>query len=223
MSCAGNTIARSLALVAIGTIVAFADWGIRPLKLTLGGPGAGNGGTQASQTTPPVDAGAGAGQADAPPDALPDTPPDIGDGADAPDGSDPQVVTPAPFDAAALGAEIGTADAYQLWASGEVVFVDARPQKDYLAGHIPDAYLVPAETIDQGRLGEMMEVGMVDPSVRVVVYCEGGACDASHLVALTLQDMGFDKIHIDIDGFPAWQAAGYEVQTGPDAELGDVP
>lgn len=219
MSCAGNTIARSLALVAIGTIVAFADWGIRPLKLTLGGSGAGDDGAQKSQIAPPDDApddtGAGAGQAD--------TPPSIGDGPDTPDGADPQAVTPAPFDAAALGVEIGTADAYQLWASGEVVFVDARPQKDYLAGHIPYAYLVPAETIDQGRLGDMMEIGGVDPSVRVVVYCEGGACDASHLVALTLQDMGFDKIHIDIDGFPAWQAAGYEVQTGSDTVLGDVP
>lgn len=219
MSCVGNTIARSLALVTIGTIVAFADWGIRPLKLTLGGSGAGDEGTQASQTAPPDDApddaGAGAGQAD--------TPPDTGDGADAPDGSDPQTVASPPFDASALGAEIGTADAYQLWASAEVVFVDARPQKDYLAGHIPYAYLVPAETIDQGRLGAMMELGGVDPSMRVVVYCEGGACDASHLVALTLQDLGFDKIHIDIDGFPAWQAAGHEVETGPDQVLGDVP
>lgn len=221
MSCVGNTIARSLALVAIGTLVAFADWGIRPLKLTLGGPGAADDGSHMSQTAPLGDApddtgeGEGAGQAD--------TPPSTADGPDTPDGSDPQTVASTPFDASALGVEIGTADAYQLWASGEVVFVDARPQKDYLAGHIPYAYLVPAETIDQGRLGDMMEFGGVDPSMRVVVYCEGGACDASHLVALTLQDMGFDKIHIDVDGFPAWQAAGYEVQTGSDTVLGDVP
>lgn len=209
MPCGANTIARSLALVAIGTVAAFVDWGIRPPTLTLAGPTEVAGAGQSQRTVPTPDQGTGDPHADTPPVGVEPTQPPTNDAA--------------PFDPAALGTEIGTAHAYQLWASGEVSFIDARPQKDYLAGHIPYAYLVPAESIDRGRLGDMMDLGGVDPSMRVVVYCEGGSCDASHLVALTLQDLGFDKIHIDVDGFPAWQAAGHEVETGPDQVLGDVP
>jgi rhodanese-related sulfurtransferase len=211
MSCFGNTIVRALALVTLGTGAAFVDWGFRPLTLELTAPeGSGQPATADGQRdTPDQDPGVGAT--------------DNGDiGASGTEDVTP-TVEPAPFDPFALGTEIGTDDAYELWLTGEVAFIDARPQKDYVAGHIPYSYLVPAESIDHGRLGDMMEIAFVDPSWRVVVYCEGGSCDASHLVALTLQDMGFTMIHIDIDGFPAWEAAGYEVETGPDTMLGDVP
>ena len=217
MSWAGNTIARSLALVAIATGAAFGHWGRSPLTLSLRDP---------RGSVP--DGPAGADVSPAPPS---DTGPDAGSsaGADTPD--DP-AVEPDPggegaadtaFDPSALGPEIGTADAFALWSSGAVTFIDARPAKDYEAGHIPFAYLVPAESVGEGRLGEMIEAGGLDFSSRLVVYCEGGSCDASHLVALTLQDMGFEKIHIYLDGFPAWEQAGYEIQTGPDEMLGDVP
>lgn len=210
MSCCGNTIARALALVTIGTLAAFVHWAIKPPRLSLGPPGADAPRTQSDP-----------GQNDP---VTPPQPDGATDGASpAPAGGDEQAAPTQPFDPNSLGSEIGTPDAYQLWLSGAVAFIDARPQKDYVAGHIPYAYLVPAESLADGRLGDMMEFGGVTPSMRVVVYCEGGTCDASHLVALNLQDMGFDKIHIDTDGFPGWLAAGHEVETGPDQVLGDLP
>ena len=213
MSCLGNTIARALALVSVGTLAAFVHWAADPPRLTLGGPGGGDAATDARPQPEPPTTGTDPAQPAGDPGAGEPAPTDGG-----------QVQTPpAPFNPDTLGNEIGTSDAHQLWLTGAVAFIDARPQKDYLAGHIPYAYLIPAETVADGRLGDMMDLGGVDPSMRVVVYCEGGTCDASHLVALTLQDMGFTKIHIDVDGFPGWQAAVHEVETGPDSVLGDVP
>lgn len=218
--CMGNTIARALALVSIGTAAAFVHWGIAPPTLELAPPSpAGTG--QAEATSTPQDtplAETGGSEAGATPGPA-DTATTDETGGDA--GSDSAAEPP--FNPNTLGTEIGTADTYQLWLTGEVVFIDARPQYQYIEGHIPYAYLVPVDSIDHGRLGDMMDFGGVDPSQRIVVYCEGGSCDASKLVALTLQDMGFTRIHIDMDGFPAWEAAGYEIETGPDAVLGDVP
>lgn len=211
MSCFGNTIARALALVSIGTAAAFVHWGLYPPTLELAAPkGSTTPGVVETQDEPTTQT------------PEPETEPqhNIDDpGNEVESTPDEQAV----FDPFSLGTEIGTTDTYQLWITGEVIFIDARPAHEYLEGHIPYAYLIPVETIDQGRLGDMMDIGGVDPSQRVVVYCEGGLCDASKLVALTLQDLGFTMIHIDLDGFPAWQAAGYEVETGPDAMLGDVP
>jgi rhodanese-related sulfurtransferase len=212
MSWGGNTIARALALVTVATGAAFVDWGVRPFTMKLADPreSAEAADTVINDVTDTEGANGGSSDPIVPDDGATSTPP-ANNGA------------PAAFDATTLGTEIGTEDTYQLWLSGEATFIDARPQHEYIAGHIPYAFLVPPDTLKSGRLGEMMEVGGVFPDMRVVVYCEGGDCDASHLVALYLQDMGFTKIHIDVDGFPSWAEAGHEVHTGPDELLGDVP
>lgn len=205
MSWGGNTVARALALVTVATGAAFVDWGVRPFTMKLVDPR-----EQAGNSANARDTGVAEDDAVNPVAQDADT-------------SNTEGSKPAPFDPTALGTEIGTEETYQLWLGGETTFIDARPQHEYIEGHIPGAFLVPPDTLKGGRLGEMMEIGGVFPDMRVVVYCEGGNCDASHLVALYLQDMGFLKIHIDVDGFPKWAEAGYEVQTGSDEFLGDVP
>jgi rhodanese-related sulfurtransferase len=221
MSWGGNTIARALALVSVATLGAFIHWANRPIQRDLAAPkpeAAGR--TQPAPESEPVP---GRDPGEAPPDAEATGDETTGDDAQPP--GEAQSTPDAPgqaFDPNALGTEITTADAYELWAGGRAVFIDARSQAEYEAGHIPFAFLVPPETLRRGRLGRMMEEGGVFSDMRVVVYCEGGSCDASHLVALHLQDMGFERIHIDVDGFPAWRAAGHEVETGPDAVLGGV-
>jgi rhodanese-related sulfurtransferase len=211
MTCCGNIIARSLALVAIATGAAFVDWSVRPIAKLASPKGQPD---STGQAVPAQPEGS----------AAPDTT-GLQDGAAASEAAPSADAggAPAAFDPTTLDTEIGTDDAFQLWQSGTVVFIDARPQHEYEAGHIPFAYLVPPTSLDAGRLGDLMEVGGVDPSQRAVVYCEGGSCDASELVALHLQDMGFTKLHIYVDGFPAWQAAGHEVETGPDQVLGELP
>jgi len=51
-----------------------------------------------------------------------------------------------------------------------------------------------------------------------VIYCKGGDCDESLLVAQELKGMGF-TCHIFLDGYPAWSEAGYPTVKGPDEWL----
>lgn len=225
MRCGGNTIARSLALVAIATGAAFVHWGLDPIPTLASPKGIPDEPVGGSEAAPPGDTDDGGEQtpdgAVAPPGTEGDT------GAETPTDPPEPVAggADAEFDPTALDLEIGTDDAYQLWQMGTVVFIDARPPEEYEAGHIPAAFLVPPSSLDAGRLIDLIDpaIGGVDPSQRVVVYCEGGTCDASELVAYDLQDMGFTRVHIYVDGFPAWQGAGYDVVTGPDPVLGELP
>lgn len=204
-------MARALALVCIASGAAFVHWANHPLA-SLASPK----GLPAAQT---------AGEQPSP--NAPDKPHESGDGTntqqDQPPPSDTRDDPPkaAPFDPSQLDTEIDTQQTYQLWQLGTVTFIDAREPDEYHAGHIPFAFLVPAEGDRVTRLGDLIAATGIGPAQRIVVYCEGGTCSASELVALDLQDMGFTKIHIDTGGFPAWQAAGYEVETGPDQMLGD--
>jgi rhodanese-related sulfurtransferase len=63
--------------------------------------------------------------------------------------------------------------------------------------------------------GNPPALGLIDRSSVVVVYCGGGACDASKNLVITLQNFGFSRFHIMTDGFPAWQQAGHPVAKGP--------
>jgi rhodanese-related sulfurtransferase len=200
-----STIARSLALVAIGTGLAFVHWSFNELKTELGDP------EPVTDTDGPAAADS-QGEAPDPDDTTAD-----------PGSENSGDAASEPFDPNTLGRDIGTPDTYQLWETGLVTFVDARPEDEYLAGHIPLAVHVPPESLDQGRLGDLVEMTGIGPGDRVVIYCEGGSCDASHLVGLRLADMGFTRIHIDIDGYPGWVDAGYEIEEGPDVILGDLP
>lgn len=206
MTCCGNLIARAMAMVAIATMAAFVNWGFQPI-MGLTSPK----GLPDPQKSPEN------------PGATPAPSGDPAAGTDPAGATDAGQAAKGAFDPTQLETEIHTPDTFQLWQLGTVVFIDARPAHEYEAGHIPFAYLIPAESIDAGRLGDMMEQGGVGADQRVVVYCEGGLCTASELVAFRLQDMGFTKIHIDVDGFPGWQEAGHEIETGPDAVLGEVP
>lgn len=125
-------------------------------------------------------------------------------------------------DAAALAAwldslptDIGTDAAFRLWDENLALFIDARPVEEYEAGHVPGAFNVPPSKIS----GISALLDFMGPGDRIVVYCEGGSCDASHLVAIRLEDLGITTVYIDVDGYPGWTAAGHETADGPDELL----
>lgn len=209
--CVCNTIARALALTAIGTAFAFADWANRPFASSLEAPkpivSTGSSSTQSTEQKP------SANDADEP----------LKSDETASEPNDAQVSgSEGNFDPNTLGTKITTADSYQLWQSGMVTFIDARPEHEYIEGHIPYAFCIPPESNVPQRLGDLMESTGLSPTDRVVIYCEGGSCNASELVGLTMQDMGFTTIHIDADGYPGWVKAGYDIETGQDPVLGAV-
>ncbi len=102
-----------------------------------------------------------------------------------------------------LGLEISHEDARALFDMG-VVFLDARHDHEHREGHVVQALRVAPDEF-QEKLPQIMNVASIDRPV--VIYCDGGQCDASHNLAKLLQPVGFKQIHIMVDGYPAWAKA----------------
>lgn len=129
---------------------------------------------------------------------------------------------PVPSTAATLDVHISLAQARSLYESGETDFIDAREPFEYEPSHIPGAYNLTQADFAGGKAPPVLE--FLDPARPVVIYCGGGTCHASENVAILLQQAGFTSIHIMTDGFPAWTAAGYETDAGPDPlKSGETP
>jgi rhodanese-related sulfurtransferase len=93
-----------------------------------------------------------------------------------------------------------------------VIFIDARPLHEYEAGHVPNAFYLTTETYHTPEGLEVLE--FLDPSAPMVIYCNGGACDASKNLVILLQQSGYMGGRIMHDGYPAWAAAGHPTATG---------
>ena len=93
-----------------------------------------------------------------------------------------------------------------LLRDGDVVVLDVRPRREYLAGHIAGARSVPVEEIEE-RLREIPEGKMV------VAYCRGPYCVFSDDAVRLLRARGYEA-RAFTQGFPEWRAAGMPVETG---------
>jgi rhodanese-related sulfurtransferase len=90
------------------------------------------------------------------------------------------------------------------------LFLDARPEAFYNMAHIPGSLPLPEEDFDKAfaRLEPRLR-GSLD----VIVYCAGFGCEASHIVARKLKQLGIPAAILH-DGWPAWQDAQYPERTG---------
>jgi rhodanese-related sulfurtransferase len=99
------------------------------------------------------------------------------------------------------------------YASESVIFVDARNDEHYQAGHLPGAF-----AFDHYRPETC--VATVLPAclaaTRIVVYCTGGDCEDSEFATIALAGSGVprEKLFIYTGGLADWQAAGQPVETG---------
>ena len=111
-----------------------------------------------------------------------------------------------------LGFFIDIPQAKTLFEAGDAVFADARPLDQYEEGHI-----VGSEHLDPNLFfgGEDPDFVYIYPiEQRIVIYCQGGQCDASELVAIRLQGFGYSNLHILKPGYPAWVEAGLPTEAG---------
>ena len=103
-------------------------------------------------------------------------------------------------DRAPLQDEVTAADV-QAWGD-KVQWVDARPRAKFEQGHIGGAVLLNEDEWD--RLVPAF-LDAWEPEKIVVVYCDGGSCDASHAVARRLrEDLKLENIHVLKGGLSAW-------------------
>ena len=88
------------------------------------------------------------------------------------------------------------------WAS-PVLWVDAREAPAYAQEHIPGALLL-NETEWNQLLPGFLEAWR--PGMRVVVYCDSQACNASEEVALRLQrELNLSEVFIMKGGWASWK------------------
>lgn len=95
------------------------------------------------------------------------------------------------------------------------LFLDARRSKDFALGHVRGARSFPiweAEVVRE-RVEGLVAEGR-DLALPVVLYCSGGDCEDSHMLAQTLFGAGFENLLVYRDGFPDWVGRGGAVRTG---------
>ena len=96
---------------------------------------------------------------------------------------------------------------------GAVVFIDARDETHYLAGHIPGAH-----EFDPYRPEKYFTdvLPLCQSAEQIVVYCNGGDCDDSEAAAILLRDVGIPNLKIFVfgGGLPVWKTNGLPVETG---------
>jgi rhodanese-related sulfurtransferase len=109
--------------------------------------------------------------------------------------------------------EIAGSDA--LWAHGQgVPFLDARRTKVFEEGHVAGArpFAVWESDVDQKVFAFQDEVPSKDRPV--VLYCSGGDCEDSHMLAEKMFGAGFTNVLVYRDGWPDWQKRGGPARTG---------
>lgn len=111
--------------------------------------------------------------------------------------------------------EISGDDAAWLVARG-VLVIDARRKKDYEQGHVAFARNIsPWEGDADAKITALVNEGR-DGAQPVVVYCSGGDCEDSHMLATRVYGGGFNNLLVYKDGWPDWVKRGGKSATGPE-------
>jgi rhodanese-related sulfurtransferase len=110
--------------------------------------------------------------------------------------------------------EISGDQVVALFARGDVPILDARRTAVYREGHIQGARPFPVWEADvDDRVKAFYGEGH-DPNGPIVVYCTGGDCEDSHMLAQKLFFAGFNAVFVYKDGFPDWQKRALPVTKG---------
>lgn len=110
--------------------------------------------------------------------------------------------------------EISSAEAWKAFQSG-LPFLDARRSAEYTEGHIAGAFCTPVWESDlEDRLITFKAARHPGPEDPIVIYCSGGDCRDSHLLAARLLKEGYFHLLIYRDGFPDWLALKHPIEKG---------
>lgn len=107
---------------------------------------------------------------------------------------------PAPAAGEAPGAsDVTMEEVLAALAGNTAYFVDAREKAEYVEGHLRGAVNLPSSAIYENADAV---TAVVPPDARVIVYCGGGQCEASHNVSDALRrDFGYQNVVIYTKGW----------------------
>jgi rhodanese-related sulfurtransferase/DNA-binding transcriptional ArsR family regulator len=101
---------------------------------------------------------------------------------------------------------MGIEELAERLGSGSTVVLDARPEDEFIAGHIAGAVNVPADEVEA-------HLHVLPMDQEVVVYCRGPYCAFADRAVATLRAHGYRARRFAL-GFPDWRAAGLPVAAG---------
>lgn len=105
--------------------------------------------------------------------------------------------------------EIGDlAEIKKLFNKG-VLFMDARSSEKFNEGHIKGAVSVPANEFE-AKLETIWKKYPRD--LRIIAYCSGFSCQDSHILAKSLEEIGYTNVSVFPGGFPQWKKEGLPVE-----------
>lgn len=105
-------------------------------------------------------------------------------------------------------AEVDFPRVYQMWRHQEAVFVDARPPRAFLAGHIAGAVNVPVN-----RLSQTMHLLPEEADAKLIVYCSDPRCPNAYQLMRLLTAQGYRNVWLFPRGFRGWRALGYAAES----------
>jgi rhodanese-related sulfurtransferase len=83
----------------------------------------------------------------------------------------------------------------------KVAFVDARLPRDYQQGHIPGAINLP---VHSGLVERSETLARINPTNRVIVYCQSDRCPWGEVIASDLYYRGYRRTCVFPGGWKAW-------------------
>ncbi|MGB2920422.1 MAG: rhodanese-like domain-containing protein [Mycobacterium sp.] len=111
------------------------------------------------------------------------------------------------FFTAKLAHEIDSADLAAARAAGRApMVVDTRSAAAWDRGHLPGALHIPGAELAQRAGTELPDRG-----ADIVVYCWGPGCNGATRAALTLSEMGYQRVRELIGGFEYWAREGFSI------------
>ena len=100
-----------------------------------------------------------------------------------------------------------------LYQQGKAVFIDARPDDEYNAGHIKGALSLPYMQVED----RFISVAQKLPENKMIItYCDGPTCELGSDLAKFLTQMGFATVRVLLNGWTVWNEQGLPV-SGPGA------
>jgi rhodanese-related sulfurtransferase len=97
--------------------------------------------------------------------------------------------------------------AYKLYKSVNVLFIDARDKWEFADGHIAGAINIPEYNFDNNN----PVLKTIPRDKTIVSYCDGDDCEMSVKLADNLFKLGYIKVYIFFGGWKEWKKAGYDI------------
>ncbi len=103
---------------------------------------------------------------------------------------------------------ISLAEAKELFESNNALFIDARHEFDYQAGHIRGAVNIALKKFDT----HFAQLKIISKDKLLVVYCDGAECNSSIQLAIKLIESGFRNVKVFFGGWQEWNSANLPVE-----------